>query len=92
MKSPFVPKDGDNFDKRYCEGIENIDTQTKERYQYYKSKSKFRTLFLNYTFIREEDKQEYIDLSTNINSTNLNNNNSTTNIHSFSLLNNNHSE
>jgi len=88
MKSPFVPKDGDNFDKRYCEGIENIDTQTKERYQYYKSKSKFRTLFLNYTFIREEDKQEYIDLSTNINSTNLNNNNSTTNIHSFSMLNN----
>ena len=89
MKSPFVPKDGDNFDKRYCEGVENIDTQTKERYQYYKSKSKFRTLFLNYTFIREEDKQEYNEnMSTNINSTNLNSNNSMTNIHSFSILNN----
>ena len=99
MKSPFVPKDGDNFDKRYCEGIEHIDTQTKERYQYYKSKSKFRTLFINYTFIREEDKQDYSNndiRSTNNNSnsnnnlTNLNSNNSNsmTNIHSFSILNN----
>ena len=61
MKSPFIPKDGDNFDKRYCEGIEQIDTQTKERYQYYKSKSKFKTLFINYTFVREEDKQDYIN-------------------------------
>ena len=99
MKSPFVPKDGDNFDKRYCEGVEHIDTQTKERYQYYKSKSKFRTLFINYTFIREEDKQDYSNndiRSTNNNSnsnnnlTNLNSNNSNsmTNIHSFSILNN----
>ena len=103
MKSPFVPKDGDNFDKRYCEGVEHVDTQTKERYQYYKSKSKFKTLFLNYTFIREEDKQEFDD---NINNNNINRNNnsnsmnnlnnlnnlsnsrSTTNIHSFSVLNN----
>ena len=67
MKSPFVPKDGDNFDKRYCEGIEQIDTQTKERYQYYRSKSKFKTLFINYTFVREEDKQEYISLYNNNN-------------------------
>ena len=64
MKSPFVPKEGDNFDKRYCEGIEQIDTETRERYQYYKSKSRFKTLFLNYTFVREEDKQEYINLYT----------------------------
>ena len=61
MKSPFVPKDGDNFDKRYCEGVEQIDTKTKERYQYYKSKSKFKTLFINYTFVRDEDKQEYLN-------------------------------
>ena len=116
MKSPFVPKNGDNFDKKYCEGVEQIDTQTKERYQYYKSKSKFKTLFINYTFVREEDKQEYINLynsknnkavlnkkiKTNKYSSNiiLNNNyhneislnkkkntNSMTNIHSFSILN-----
>ena len=78
MKSPFIPKDGDNFDKRYCESVEQIDTQTKERYQYYKSKSKFKTLFINYTFIRDEDKKEY-----NIDNNNINNN-SITNINSFS--------
>ena len=79
MKSPFVPKDGDNFDKRYCEGIEQIDTQTKERYQYYKSKSKFKTLFINYTFVREEDKQEYINsFKENININTLNQKNKNT--------------
>ena len=36
MKCPFVPKDGDNFDIRYCESVQHIDTLTKERYQYYK--------------------------------------------------------
>ena len=77
MKSPFIPKDGDNFDKRYCESVEQIDTQTKERYQYYKSKSKFKTLFINYTFIRDENKKEY-----NIDNNNINNN-SITNINSF---------
>ena len=70
LKSPFVPKEGDNFDKRYCEGIEQIDTQTRERYQYYKSRNKFKTLFLNYTFVREEEKQEFINNSNN----NYNNN------------------
>ncbi len=77
MKSPFIPKDGDNFDKRYCEGVEQIDTQTKERYQYYRSKSRFKTLFINYTFVREKDKQEYINIynKNNNNKITKNNNN-----------------
>ena len=54
MKSFFIPKIGDNFDKKYCEGIEKIDTETKERYLYYMSKEKFKELFFNYTFIKEE--------------------------------------
>ena len=54
MKSYFIPKIGDNFDKKYCEGIEKIDTETKERYLYYMSKEMFKDLFFNYTFIKEE--------------------------------------
>ena len=54
MKSFFVPRIGDNFDKKYCEGIEKIDSQTKERYQYYMSKEKFKDLFFNYTFIKND--------------------------------------
>ena len=88
MKSPFVPKDGDNLDKRYCESVEHIDTQTKERYQYYKSKSKFKTLFLNYTFIRDEDKQEYENNNNSNNKEIVHNNNSMKNIHNaLNLLN-----
>ena len=54
MKSFFVPRIGDNFDKKYCEGIEKIDSQTKERYQYYMSKDKFKDLFFNYTFVKND--------------------------------------
>ena len=54
MKSFFIPKIGDNFDKKYCEVIEKIDTETKERYLYYQSKEKFKELFVNYTFVKSE--------------------------------------
>ena len=59
LESPFLPKKGDNFDKRYCEGVENVDTETKQRYQYYMSKSKFKNLFDNYTFVREDTEDEF---------------------------------
>ncbi len=54
MKSFFILKIGDNFDNKYCEGIEKIDTESKERYLYYQSKEKFKELFVNYTFVKSE--------------------------------------
>ena len=41
MMSPFTPKVGDNFDKKYCEGVEKIGNETQERYRYYMSKEKY---------------------------------------------------
>ena len=52
--SPYIPKYGDNFDKKYCEAKENIDKETIERYQIYRNKGRFKNIFQNYTFIREE--------------------------------------
>ena len=69
IKASFLPKLGDNFDKKYCEGIEKIGTQTEERYQYYMSKEKYKDLFKNYTFIRN-DIQEVSNILYNNNNNN----------------------
>ena len=54
MKSFFIPKNGDNFDRKYCEGIEKIDSETRRRYSYYMSKDRYKDLFRNYTFVKKE--------------------------------------
>ena len=69
IASPYMPKYGDNFDKRYCEEKENIDSETMERYQIYRNKEKFKYIFQDYTFIRE-DSQENINIKENNKSNN----------------------
>ncbi len=54
MIAPFIPKNGDNFDRRYCEKVDKIDTATNERYLFYKGKEKYKEIFINYTFVRED--------------------------------------
>ena len=54
--SPYIPKFGDNFDKRYCEAKEEVDRETMERYQIYRHKEKYKNIFLNYTFVMQENK------------------------------------
>lgn len=61
--SPFIPIDGDNFDKKFCEAPDNffeIDEATKNKYEFLMKKKEFRNLFWNYTYIREEEKQQVI--------------------------------
>jgi hypothetical protein len=50
IPSPFIPRPGDNFDKRYCEGLDKIGQETIERYQGHYNKDGFDYLFPNYTF------------------------------------------
>ena len=83
--SPYLPKYGDNFDKKYCEAKENIDKETFERYEIYRNKESFKNIFLDYTFIRE-DIQE-IDKN-KINEKNIQNNNTSSSTKSSSGHNN----
>ena len=48
--SPFIPKNGDNFDKRYCESGDKIGNETIERYQKYFKCTEYTGIFRNYTF------------------------------------------
>jgi len=50
IQSPFIPLSGGNYDKKYCEHIQNIGEDTKERYEQYMERDGFLTLFENYTF------------------------------------------
>ena len=54
LKAPFVPPREGNFDKKYCEAVENHTEETLERYQHYKEKKNFAKLFEGYTYINEE--------------------------------------
>ena len=57
MSVPFVPKCGDNFDRKYCNGEDDEGTETQDRYRLYKEDESYRNVFANYTFnnIREDD-------------------------------------
>lgn len=56
--SPFIPKNGDNFDKKYCEGADKIGNDTYERYQCYYKNDNFEDIFRNYTFYNIEPKEQ----------------------------------
>ena len=54
LKAPFIPPKGGNYDRKYCEAVENHTEETLERYQNYREKKNFEKLFEGYTYINEE--------------------------------------
>jgi hypothetical protein len=50
VQPPFVPKSNDNYDKKYCEGDDEIGEETIERYQVYAQNELYPDVFKNYTF------------------------------------------
>jgi serine/threonine protein kinase len=50
IPAPFIPRLGDNFDKKYCEGIDKFGQETLERYQNHYKRDNFENIFPNYTF------------------------------------------
>jgi hypothetical protein len=55
--SPYIPKFGDNFDKKYCEGADKIGNETYERYQCYYKNEEFVNVFNEYTFANIDIKE-----------------------------------
>ena len=50
IEAPFIPEPKDNFDKYYCECIDKINIDTKMRYEHYRSSSKYKNMFVNFTY------------------------------------------
>ena len=76
MKSPFVPRHGDNFDRGYCESEEKIGNETYERYRLYKKKENFDRCFAKYTF-SDIPKKELVKISGTTSISGVSNSNTT---------------
>ena len=50
LEAPFMPKNLDNYDKKYCEGPDKIGNETLERYQNYYKNEALNEIFINYSF------------------------------------------
>ena len=51
VEAPFLPdKNSENFDKEYCEEIDNVSEETIERYRQYIADELFPDVFQGYTF------------------------------------------
>ena len=52
IEAPFIPPiNKDNFDKRYCEGEDNVGEETVERYDLYLQSDLYEGVFVNYTYV-----------------------------------------
>lgn len=56
MLSPFSPKASGNYDKSYCEGVDQIESETRRRYQMIMERDDFNYLFNEYTYINEQEE------------------------------------
>ena len=78
IKSPYIPKNGDNFDKKFCEAtndFNNKDINIKKKYNNIIKQKDYFNLFQNYTFLRQEEKEKiFSDFYFENNNNNINNN------------------
>ena len=85
---PFVPKNTNNYNKKFCEKIEEFGDSTLNRYDEYKNKDDYEKIFDNYTFIdikeikmcyKKMNKKNILNTNLNENKNNNNDNNDNNN-------------
>ena len=54
--APFIPKEEDNYDYNYCNGVEKITLRTKERYNEIMNKDNYTSLFDDYIYYNRDAK------------------------------------
>ena len=68
LEAPYIPPTyKENFDKKYCEGEDNVGETTLERYDLYYNSDLYEGVFKNYTFINKEYLNEYLGKNNNKN-------------------------
>ncbi len=50
LKAPFIPKQGDNFDHKYCNALEKHGLNTIERYKKILNSDKYKEAFLDFNY------------------------------------------
>ena len=76
LPAPFIPEQIDNFDKEYCESIENISEETKFRYQQIFLSPNYKVAFADFYYNKDIPKYQRRQIKTHrINSNNIQTNN-----------------
>ena len=58
IRAPFIPrKNHDNYDKKYCEEIEEIGIETNMRYDNYKNNERYYDIFEGFTYYNIDESQ-----------------------------------
>jgi len=73
LPGPFIPEKRNNFDKRYCESVEQIGDTTLARYEQIVLRDDYITVFANFYYNRDEhekEKEKEIQINNNINNNN----------------------
>ena len=50
LKAPFIPKQGDNFDHRYCNSPDKNGVETLERYKNIMNSEKYKQTFIDFNY------------------------------------------
>ena len=50
FNSPFIPRQGDNYDYKYCNMVENVTIKTQERYEKIIKSHEFSSIFNDYYY------------------------------------------
>ncbi len=56
LESPFIPKNGDNFDAKYTSQVEKLGNDTRERYDNYLRNESLKEAFRCFTFAPVENR------------------------------------
>ena len=59
LPAPFIPENIDNFDKKYCESIDEISEETQIRYEEIMLCTHYNTAFDDFYFNKNEIKRNY---------------------------------
>jgi hypothetical protein len=62
LTAPYIPKVGDNYNKKYCQMEDKLNQSTIMRYQKYRNEKNYREAFANYTwneFFKAEVNEYY---------------------------------
>ena len=82
LNSPYLPENKENYDKKYCNNMEIVGFETKQRYEEYKSKEDYENLFLNFTYyplFDEELNNDYKNILNKNKKNKINSNNKNSN-------------
>ena len=72
LRAYYIPKEGDNFDKKYCLQENKLGTETQERYKEIISQPNYYLIFKKFDCDRVPDELKFMD--TKITTNNANNN------------------